>query len=357
MSHPNESVRSDTRRDFLRGAGVVAGSAAVLATGLTVDAQDTKTAAPPPPAPTKSTPAAGTADAPAPAGKRPDRRASVPMKKILDQLGPLREMPGTWVGHGFNTVSLPDFDNPSGAQPFRVKLSATREILEFTKIGGNVPNRGSDGQLDINLFGLSYFQRITDALSNEPLHLEPGFWLRVPETKVPFQPETVVRMGSIPHGTTILAQGFSGTFPSGPKFDPADITPISIKTNVPITNPVYLAPFSAATLPPGFHPTFLKNPNLALEADILGQEIIETTVLTISTSAKPDKQILAGNIGNIPFVDSNAKVTSLDATFWIEKVKQSDEHVFMQLQYTQKIILDFREIHWPHISVATLLKQ
>jgi hypothetical protein len=327
----------------------------VLATGLTVDAQDTKTAAPPPPAPSKSTPAAGTADAPAPAGKRPDRRASVPIEKHLHQLGPLRELSGAWVGHGFNTVSLPDFDNPSGAQPFRVKLSATREILEFTKIGGNVPNRGSKGQLDINLFGLSYFQRITDALSSEPLHLEPGFWLRVPETQVPVQPETVVRMGSIPHGTTILAQGTGATFPSGPKFKVADTTPLN--GDVPITNATYLAPFSAATLPPGFHPTFLKNPNLALEADILGQDIVETTVLDISTAANPGKHILAGNIGNIPFVDSNAKVTLLEATFWIEKVKQSDDHVFMQLQYSQLIILDFLNVRWPHISVATLLKQ
>jgi hypothetical protein len=333
MSNSIESLKSDTRRDFLRGAGVVAGSAAVLATGLTVDAQDTKPAAPPPPAPTKSTPAAGTDDAAAPAGKRPDRRASVPIEKHLHQLGPLRELSGAWVGHGFNTVSLPDFDNPSGAQPFRVKLNATREILEFTKIGGTVPNRGSKGQLDINLFGLR----------------------RVPETKVPVQPETVVRMGSIPHGTTILAQGFSLTVQSGPRFDVASTTPM--KGTVPITNPTYLAPFSAATLPPGFHPTFLQNPNLALQADILGQNIVETTVLVISTSAKPDKQLLAGNIGNIPFVDSNAKITSLDATFWIEKVQQSDEHVFMQLQYTQTIILDFLDIRWPHISVATLLKQ
>ena len=29
----------------------------------------------------------------------------------------------------------------------------------------------------------------------------------------------------------------------------------------------------------------------------------------------------------------------------------------MQLQYTQKIILNFLGIDWPHISVATLVKQ
>jgi len=29
----------------------------------------------------------------------------------------------------------------------------------------------------------------------------------------------------------------------------------------------------------------------------------------------------------------------------------------MQLQYSQKVILDFGDIEWPHISVATLIKQ
>ncbi len=201
-----------------------------------------------------------------------------------------------------------------------MKLNATREILEFNRIGGKVPNRGSQGQLDIDIFGLTYLQRISDTLTNEPLHIEPGFWLHVPPTNVPVQPETVVRMGSIPHGTSVLAQGFSLTVPSGPTIGAVDTTPL--KGTVPITNPTYLRAFSSATLPPGFHPTFLKNPNLALEADILGQNIIETTVLVISTAANPGKNILAGSIGNIPFLTSNANVTQLDAIFWIEKVQQ-----------------------------------
>ena len=29
---------------------------------------------------------------------------------------------------------------------------------------------------------------------------------------------------------------------------------------------------------------------------------------------------------------------------------------FMQLQYTQTVTLNFLDIDWPHISVATLLK-
>ena len=51
------------------------------------------------------------------------------------------------------------------------------------------------------------------------------------------------------------------------------------------------------------------------------------------------------------------KVTKMEAIFWIEKVLQSDGKHFMQLQYTQTIVLFFKDISWPHISVATLVKQ
>ena len=353
MSAMDGDIGSGGRREFLRGFGLVAGGAALLGTGLTVDAQDPKAASPASPVATKGAPPAVPNQPGVDQGSV--RRASGPMTSNLEKLGPLRELGGTWVGRGFNTISLPDFDNPAGPQPFRVKLNATREILEFTRIGGKIPNRGSQGQLDIDLFGLTYLQRISDTLTNEPLHIEPGLWLHVPPTTVPAQPETVVRMGSIPHGTSVLAQGFSLVVPSGPKIDPVDTTPM--KGTVPITDASYLAPFSSTTLPPGFHPTFLKNPNLALEADILGQDIIETTVLIISTAADPAKKILAGSVGNIPFLASNANVTQLDAIFWVEKVRQPDGNVFMQLQYTQTIILNFLGINWPHISVATMLKQ
>jgi hypothetical protein len=29
---------------------------------------------------------------------------------------------------------------------------------------------------------------------------------------------------------------------------------------------------------------------------------------------------------------------------------------FLQLQYVQRVILDFDGVHWPHFSVATLVK-
>ena len=66
---------------------------------------------------------------------------------------------------------------------------------------------------------------------------------------------------------------------------------------------------------------------------------------------------MAAVLLNIPFVVPNAKVTQMEAIFWIEKVLQPDGTHFMQLQYTQTVILFLKDINWPHISVATLVKQ
>ncbi len=63
-------------------------------------------------------------------------------------------------------------------------------------------------------------------------------------------------------------------------------------------------------------------------------------------------------IVNIPFVVANANATQMDAIFWIEKVTNPtlpDQH-YLQLQYVQRVILDFAGLHWPHVSVATLIK-
>ena len=93
-----------------------------------------------------------------------------------------------------------------------------------------------------------------------------------------------------------------------------------------------------------------------LQAAIDGQDIIGTTVLPIATTNVIGGS--AGGIENIPFVVKNANALSMEAIFWIETVTYPDypDRKFLQLQYTQKVMLSFLGIDWPHISVATLVK-
>jgi len=273
-------------------------------------------------------------------------------------LGLLQGLIGTWVGSGFTMISLPDFDStpPStGPQNFRLALHNTVETLVFTPIGVPVPNRGSlvtfdvgtDGQPDINLAGLTYIQRVSDAQSLARLHIETGIWVDVPATEFPNQGNTVVRMSSIPHGNSLMAQSeFLVSVPGGPRIGSSNSTPISTPSG-PVITSSFLSAFQST---PGFDNDIVNNPNLLLQQAIANQTIINTAVIAISTNP-------VGGIINIPFINVNANTTSLSAIFWIETVQNEDLTTFLQLQYTQTIILNFLGINFPHITVSTLVLQ
>jgi len=278
-------------------------------------------------------------------------RASSSAADTLAALGPLQDLPGTWIGSGFNLIARPDKQNNL---PFFLELNATREIIEFSQIGAPIENRGS-AQADISFLGVHYLQQVSDAVTKGALHLEPGLWLNVPQTQEPAAAASVVRLASIPHGHALLAQGESLTVPSGPRIDPVSSTPITHSTGQPVTNEEYLKPFTDTPLPPGIPAGAIANPNLALNTAINEQKITETVVLPVATTNQVGG--LAGGVENIPFLTKNADAASMTATFWIEKVAHPEGggH-FLQLQYTQTVILNFLGIDWPHISVATLVK-
>jgi hypothetical protein len=302
-------------------------------------------------------------------------RAAAPASITLDRLGPLGELPGTWVGRGFNLVALPNGQNGNQPLPFFLKLNTTTETLNFTKIGGPIPNRGSS-QGDIFFVGLHYLQTVSDGVTSELMHLEPGLWLNLPVSASPNQPQTVARLGTIPHGDSLLAQGNlinnGDPLPGPPQIQPVDSTPFTLDPTTGArkndANPAYLAPFqNPASLPPGITPAIVANPNLVLINAIGTQKITETVVLAVSANpiggingtpvAPPAQPNAVGNIANIPFVVTNANANAFSAIFWIETVDNGDGTSFLQLQYTQTVILDFIGLKWPHISVATLVKQ
>ena len=288
-------------------------------------------------------------------------RASGPLKTVVSNLGLLGELPGKWVGNGFNLIGRPFFGN---TPPFFLELNGTDETLEFTAVGGNIPNRGSK-EPDISLFGVRYLQQVTDCALHAGIHIEPGLWIHVPPTTAPESGESYVRQATIPHGDALLAQStFFTTVNSGPVIKPVNSFPftdpaipgLNADPVKPITDPAYLQQYLQGVLPKKCMPDGLnaaatiKDPTEVLRAQIKGQNIVSTVVIAIST-------VPPGSLANIPFVQQNANAAQMDAIFWIETVKPEDGEPFMQLQYVQRVILDFINIHWPHISVATLVKQ
>jgi hypothetical protein len=304
-----------------------------------------------------------------------------------DPLGPLANLPGpgdnpgTWVGHGFNAIWRPHLVT-SGQDRF-LELNRTDDKLVFTRINGSIPNRGLD-MPDINMHGVTYMQQINEAGNPaKGLHVEPGIWAVVPQTSNPAEPRTVVRMASIPHGTVINAQGVFQVIEGGPQVIPeSNILPFFFNTPAP-TNAQFdqvalTFPELELSIPTQFRQepsgitradlqTIVKNPNSvlksALDDSLQGTSMTSRTFLHISTTNSVIKG--GGGTANTAFLTAstdpgvgNARATQVQATFWIETIAGTGgAPAKLQLQYTQLVILDFNGIHWPHVTVGTLVKQ
>ncbi len=285
-----------------------------------------------------------------------------PFSLIQHPLGPLNDLTGTWGGkkQGFNVIWRPSDIKVNPGQDHFLELNLTDETIEFTAISGAIPNRGLL-QGDMNMFGLTYLQQISDANLNAGLHIEPGIWAVVPKTQDPAEGPTVVRMASIPHGTTILAQGTAATANGAPHIPNIDIVPFVIgqPTNkIPFPEQNLGVPTNFRSPAPqlvGITQTMVDNPNSMLQAAIAGQHILSTTTLHVSTNPTPP--ITGGGTANTAFLDGakdgpNAAAVQVSATFWIETVQGHPN--FKQLQYSQTVLLNFAGLSWPHVTVGTL---
>jgi hypothetical protein len=293
-------------------------------------------------------------------------------------LGPLAVLNGTWKGQGFNQIWRPFQGGPPGQDRF-LELNQTLETLQFEEIPGDIPNRGLL-QPDINLHGLTYLQQVQDAVVLGPngklagIHVEPGVWVAVPPTANPADPTTVARLANIPHGTSLVAQG-TALPPIGgpPKIDPVSIAPFPIGTPPPPNNTVAPPPFTERDLSqpspfrtdlgdiPNVTQQMVDDPNTALWLGLQGKTVISTVTLKISTVA-PNPPTSGGGTANIAFLQGaaggpNAVAAQMDAFFWIETLQEPDGQIRHQLQYSQKVLLNFNTLSWPHVSVATLIKQ
>jgi hypothetical protein len=280
-----------------------------------------------------------------------------PFPIILNPLGPLADLQGSWGGSGFNTIWRP---NSTAGQDHFLELNLTTDGIDFTAVSGPIPNRGLL-QPDINMFGLTYLQQISDSNLNAGLHIEPGIWAVTPATTNPAEVPTVVRMASIPHGTVILAQGTSSTAAGGPNIPNINILPFSIGDPAATFNfaEQNLSVATSFRSPPaqlvGITQAMVNNPNSVLQAALAGQTILSTTTLQVSTS--PASPLTGGGTANTSFLDGaaagpNAMSAQVTATFWIETVQGSPNS--FQLQYSQLVLLNFNGLSWPHVTVGTL---
>jgi hypothetical protein len=280
---------------------------------------------------------------------QPFVRLSGPAHQVADSLGPLANLVGTWMGSkGWEIIAVPSVE-PEPGQPgkiresFRLIVRPYIEIITFVPIGAPVPNRGYPNDLFIT--GVQYEMRITDAETNQPLHLEVGMWLYLPE-----QEQTIARSATVPHGDSLLALGNSQTLNGKPTIPNLDVIPDIGGTKAGYTDPYIRLP------PPAKFEA--KNVSQPLQEAIVGQNITETVQLQISTAN-------GGGVLNIPFVTAQANTTAFACSYWIETIKTESGDTVQQLQYLQQSNLNFIKqfnssgdlIMWPHVNLNTLSKQ
>ncbi len=193
----------------------------------------------------------------------PSIRLSPERATIDTKLGFLKELAGTWEGEGFNLIARPD---KQGGSPLFLELNQTFETLSFIPISSSIPNRG-DIVDDIELFGLTYLQKVSDSVTKGALHIEPGIWIHIPSQDIAGPPgvgeiQSVARMGNIPHGNSLLAQGTAIKLDpfNGNPFDPDVLSAVNTAP-FPI-NPAILVQDNPMSFPGtlgGFPPYDLSN--------------------------------------------------------------------------------------------------
>lgn len=306
-----------------------------------------------------------------------------------------------------------------------LELNLTKETVTFSEPLSTVPNRGFGAQNDIFLNGVPYVQAINDVTNIETgrgdgnatsIYFETGLWMKIPATNnTPVLGDSLVRMASIPHGTTINAQCLAptSTFQGPPQISAVSLKPFGVGNihsrielnSLNVQNSITprlaqdLSKFNAAGT---ITQEILDDPNTVLRNSIKGQNITQTIVFTVSTD--PPLPEFGGGTANIAFLLGNPGATApnsnafqLQATFWIETVgysltvpvckpRQAPMEISApespsgqprpvllvsppyeitspktinvtstQNQYSQVVFINFDGITWPHVSVSTLI--
>jgi hypothetical protein len=178
----------------------------------------------------------------------------------------------------------------------------------------------------------------------------------------------VARLANIPHGTSLVAQGTAlPPITTAPNIAAVSITPFGIApphkpVPFPESNLAILTPFRTdpEDIPRVTQP-MVDDPNTVLRLGLEGKNVISTVTLKISTQPLIPSSS-GGGTSNIAFLQGaaggpNASAAQVDAIFWLETLEEPDGRILHQLQYTQTVLLNFNGLSWPHVSVATLIKQ
>ncbi|TID17750.1 hypothetical protein E6O75_ATG10395 [Venturia nashicola] len=291
-----------------------------------------------------------------------------PIRKVSRYGEAISRLVGAFSGPGFNLIFRPHTDKSMDTDPdlklkFKLtipeggfmddllELNLTHELWTFPKLAGHlgdVPNRVATNTSDVFLHGIPYTQIVRDVTdaSIDPgtrvpvdrlgknadknpekqkliadIHFEPGLFMHVDNSRPVSNQATICRMASIPHGTTINAQGvvspkedvfkkddvkFDGKLRPGiPGFSSTASQPFKLNNSGPANDPKFF-PFpgnqfnlkkkDATRLPQDLEPFIAKNsiesitekmvqdPNELLRNHNVGKIFSQVITFTVATT-------------------------------------------------------------------------
>lgn len=307
-------------------------------------------------------------------------------------LGPLKLLPGTWAnlrdpkdpgagpleGRGWNLIALPFATKKDQGSNYRVLMNQYNERLIISTKDEGVPNRGIEpnppsgvetAETDQTLVALDYEQGVVHIATadfpdsnlkqplNSAIHHEPGLFLFMKNQTA--NGIDIARLGTVPHGNSLLALGASAPpTPGKPVIPPFSSLPIGLANN-DVENSEYLKPYKH----------FIDKPFLDLFSPDKTHDLLERAldgfgpVLRTTTFHFSTKVETAG-IVNIPFITKQASATEMDVTFWLLELEEvgADGQPRLILMYHQVVMLEFFQrsdgieglVKWPHVSINTM---
>ncbi len=319
-------------------------------------------------------------------------------------LGPLYDFAGTWTNdpkQGWNLIAVPGPLKTDGdpiffnsGHGFILETIPYIETITFQPISVvlnrgqfplGTPAFGQKAEQQVQQIGaMLYNQTIISAgvapsnpnydaitkffeergfAKDTPIHAERGMLLNITNlTDYGSENFQLARMGTIPHGNTMLCLGNTETL-AAPNIDPngnnSSPTPVDPTRQMPVEYAI--ATYQSPTHTPSgypFYPDFIPtNPNLTLINANKGVNFTSTTHISLSTLNG------SGGLLSIPFVRGGFDGTRINTTqmtvdYWLSKIQGTGE---LRLQYAQNINLIFPSnldaslpINWPHIGLNTL---
>jgi hypothetical protein len=297
-------------------------------------------------------------------------------------LGPFINLPGVWSnegqfeGRGWNMIALPFSGSPFG---FRLLVNQFNETLTVTVADKGVPNRGFGSRPDPatgdqTIVALDYEQLISQIAVDDfpqttltraipkPIHHEPGLFLNM-ANKVT-DDLIIARLGTIPHGDSVLALGRVRHVEGKPDIPRFSGLPIGLGREDDVLSDVDPAKANYMDAYRHFHFHLFEGLFDPVDPVALVVEALKGLPVVRSTVFDFDTKNGTGGVLNIPFIANTANATEMRSIFWLHELSETDDNgdPVMILQYAQIVMLEFFKrrdeqpglIKWPHVSINTM---